>query len=36
MSFLAFAEKNWMLFAPLVASGAMLIWLTLQERARAA
>jgi rhodanese-related sulfurtransferase len=26
MSFVAFVEKNWMLFATLVASGGMLIW----------
>ena len=26
MSFLAFVEKNWMLVATLVASGAMLVW----------
>ena len=32
MSFLAFAEKNWMLFATLVASGAMLVWPLLSRR----
>ena len=26
MTFLAFVEKNWMLFAALIASGGMLIW----------
>ena len=32
MSFLAFAEKNWMLFATLVASGAMLVWPLMSRR----
>ena len=32
MSFLAFAEKNWMLFATLVASGAMLVWPLVSRR----
>jgi len=32
MSFLAFAEKNWMLFATLVASGAMLLWPLFRQR----
>jgi rhodanese-related sulfurtransferase len=32
MSFVAFVEKNWMLFATLVASGGMLIWPLLNGR----
>jgi rhodanese-related sulfurtransferase len=32
MSFLAFVEKNWMLVATLVASGAMLVWPLLSRR----
>ena len=32
MSFLAFVEKNWMLFATLVASGAMLVWPLVSRR----
>jgi rhodanese-related sulfurtransferase len=32
MSFVAFVEKNWMLFATLIASGGMLIWPLLNGR----
>ena len=32
MSFLPFVEKNWMLFATLVASGAMLVWPLVSRR----
>jgi rhodanese-related sulfurtransferase len=33
MSFLAFAEKNWILFLALFLSGAMLLWPVIQRRA---
>ena len=32
MSFIAFVEKNWMLFATLIASGAMLVWPLVSRR----
>jgi rhodanese-related sulfurtransferase len=32
MSFLAFVEKNWMLVATLIASGAMLVWPLVSRR----
>ena len=32
MSFVAFVEKNWMLFATLIASGAMLVWPLVSRR----